>query len=210
MSFLNHYVRNLQTVQRWNIFPTIRTQHVAEHSYYVVLYVIQLVDKFFPHLPAEEKYAIIKAAVKHDAAEARMGDINGPTKREIRDEAKYKALEERVEQQLGFGDWHTSDLARRLIKAADCLDEYFFLTTEVFLGNRMAEGTLSQVRIRLQEALFVALDKSVANVDFVMGHADGQMCQMLNFEAIQNDTDVKPLPSGYYHDAVDAEEIPFD
>jgi 5'-deoxynucleotidase YfbR-like HD superfamily hydrolase len=202
----NHYLRNLQTVQRWNIFPTIRTQHVAEHSYYVVLYVAQLMDRYFPDLDGQDKYEIMKAAVKHDAAEARMGDINGPTKRIIRDEAKYKQLESDVEHQLGFDGWddiHNADLAKRLIKAADCLDEFFFLTTEVYLGNQMAKGTLGQVRQRLTDALqrlFGTLDYGESTHE-VLREADFQMAQMLNFETLQNDTDVRPADPG--------DEIPF-
>lgn len=204
--FLNHYVRNLQTVQRWNIFPTIRTQHVAEHSYYVSLYCAEMLERYCAYLSAEDKYTIVLAALKHDAAEARMGDINGPTKRMIRDETRYKELEEQVDKQLGFGEWQTSYFGLKLIKAADCLDEFFFLTTETYLGNRMAEGTLAQVRSRLSDALYNAFQDWVT-VNEVIAEADKQMDQMLNFETLQNDTDVRPVAPVYKIDL--DEEIPF-
>lgn len=208
----NHYTRILQKVQRWNIFPTIRTQHVAEHTFYVALYVTELMENYEPQLPYisdRDKYEIVRAALIHDITESRMGDINGPTKRIIRDEQKYMQLEHDITHALGFGAWTVDSIAVKLIKAADCIDEYFFLTTETYLGNRMAEGTAAQVRIRLEKALDRLFDNTRTTVD-VLARIDSQLYDMLNFETLQNDTDVMPpaVPKTFETADID-EEIPF-
>lgn len=155
----NHYARVLASVPRWAIVPTIKQQSVAEHSYYVSLYVAELLGlRIFDHWDPERKFMALRAALIHDAPEARMSDIPGPVKRGIKDPAKYDALERQVMAGFGYTDrwgyqWHTDSEIDIVVKAADLIDEFFYLNMEASYGSKIVTVLLDQVEYRLKTAL---------------------------------------------------------
>lgn len=150
----NPYLRMLAHVPRWSIVPTIRQQSVAEHSFFVSLYVAELMHEHCSSWSDTKKLDVLRMALMHDTAEARMSDIPGPVKRAIRDEAAYKAFETSVMVELGthFPEDHREDGAL-LIKAADLIDEYMFISAERAMGNAAVGRLCNQVYSRMEAAL---------------------------------------------------------
>lgn len=153
----NHYARVLAFIPRWAVVPVVRRQHVAEHSYYVSLYTMELLKlDAFRHWHSDKKLCAIQYALTHDMAEARMSDIPGPVKRMTQNKEKYDLVESRVVSDMGYAGYVDEDI-QKLIKVADLIDEYFYLSVEVSLGSNFPLILRQQVRDRLSSAVNVLL-----------------------------------------------------
>lgn len=156
---ITHHHRYLSTVPRWSVVPTSRFQNVAEHSYFVSLYVSELLKlPCFDHWTQDRKFCALRYALVHDVAEARMSDIPGPVKRLIKDPAKFEEVETSVVRDMGFvdkygQDYYTDADIRALVKVADLVDEFLFLTMEETGGNGHVAALLPKVRERLLSAI---------------------------------------------------------
>lgn len=198
---ITHHHRYMSHVPRWGIVPVSRFQSVSEHSYFVSLYVMEMLKlPAFDHWTQDLKFCALRQALVHDVAEARMSDIPGPVKRMIKDPAKYEATELRVTRGMGFvdkygQDYYTDEGIRSLVKVADLIDEYMFLTMERVGGN--GHVTILQIQVEAR------LSSAVANCD-VLGHckADvlswvGTMMDELTtgLVTLQNNEDVDGAPA---------------
>lgn len=161
--------RMLAFVPRWSIAPRLTQQSDAEHCFFVTLYASQLCDFF--HVPAEQAVWIVGWALRHDAYEVWTGDPPGPAKHHFIDEAKLAAYIDRFAEQVeDFAlyrektqpDAHDHpdylafrDLALRIIKTADLLDECFFLRYELSLGNTLVKDifnlSMDRLRAKIEE-----------------------------------------------------------
>jgi len=149
----NHYLRGLATVPRWNVVPVIRRQYVAEHTFFVCQYVSELLDHpFYKNAHPDWKLAALRYALVHDAEEARMSDIPGPVKRMIKDDDKLREVEGRVLASMGLNAYSDQKI-KQLVKAADTIDEYFYLCSEAQLGSKIVKVLIKQVEERMTEAL---------------------------------------------------------
>jgi len=152
----NHYLRGLATVPRWNVVPVIRRQYVAEHTYFVCQYVSELLDHpSYKDAHPDWKLAALRYALVHDAEEARMSDIPGPVKRMIKDDDKLREVEGAVMRSMGLNPY-VDDKMKKLVKAADTIDEYFYLCSEAQLGSKIVKVLIRQVEERMTLALTVA------------------------------------------------------
>lgn len=135
-------LRTASVVQRWSTVRTINPDSVANHSFYVVFYAIQVARLIeWPGPYADLSYM----ALMHDACEETFtGDLVSPVKRAILDDSKYanyvsEQMRERlplVEPQLDAicsSMWGSS--IDRIIKVADKVDAVIFLTLEQRMGN---------------------------------------------------------------------------
>lgn len=147
----NPYLRQLARVPRWVNVPTIKVQDVAQHTAFVAIYVAELLE--LTHFDGTKKFECLRAALAHDMVEARSGDVSGPYKRMIRDPIKYGQTESDLIHELGYESWLIDPDARLIIKAADQIDEYMFLSSEIAFGNKMLERLLRQSENRLYAAL---------------------------------------------------------
>lgn len=155
----NQYARVLASIPRWSVVPVVRRQYVAEHSYYVSLYTAELLGlSIFDRWTDERKFACLRYALIHDAEESRMSDIPGPVKRMIKDQDKLDKVEARVLASMGYTDkygfaWHVDEDIKAVVKAADLIDEFFYLNMESSMGSRIVTQLLVQVESRLMSAL---------------------------------------------------------
>ena len=127
-SLMHELDDRLSVVKRWGIVRTIGVQSVAEHCFNVQRICIKLA----PHLGIDdygEMFELSQAALHHDDDEAVTGDIPGPAKIHVR------ATEKGVD--VGATAWYTdsSDAIKAIVKLADMLEAYHFLTMEFHLGN---------------------------------------------------------------------------
>lgn len=154
--------RLMSHVPRWSIVRQIKGQNVAEHSYFVALYVSQICDVL--EFDMETKWLSIEAALYHDLDETFTGDIPGPSKRSMVDPDKTLAFTNKmlVERFNGYG---FRQVERKkitgiplIIKLADLVDEVMYLSTEFQMGNASVEAPLSSSRTRMYQALDALAD----------------------------------------------------
>lgn len=155
----SHHLRLLSFVPRWQIAPRFRTQTVAEHSYFVALYTMQLLQ----HKTNWREYmhvAAISHALQHDVAEARTGDMPGPVKRAVVDRDKLEAYETEALALMGVEELDIDEVAmaeiEALVKVADLIDEYFHVATEIAMGNSLIRPQLNVTRERFEAAVSIA------------------------------------------------------
>ena len=144
----------LAVVPRWSVLPRISTQYVAGHSYFVTLYTDQLCTLL--EWDEVRKYRAVSYAIKHDMEEVITGDIMGPIKRMLVDNASATALRDSI--YAGLGEYYVGGMSptqeiRDVVKAANCIDEFFWLSQEVSMGNRSVKVMQVTVLKRTDKAL---------------------------------------------------------
>jgi 5'-deoxynucleotidase YfbR-like HD superfamily hydrolase len=145
-------LRDLQWVPRWTIVRRIRTQSVAEHSYYVAMYCDQIADLGEWEGDRSE---LLRYALWHDVSECLTGDIPGPAKRKL-----FGGIDKQKETQemhKRFGTMppinKAGDDIRAICKVANLIDELSYMKEERRLGNMGLSGRTHHVCVRLSAAL---------------------------------------------------------
>jgi 5'-deoxynucleotidase YfbR-like HD superfamily hydrolase len=129
-------LRDLSFVPRWGIVRTVNKQSVAEHSYYVVVYTRMLCEAM--RLNDSDTLEAVTFAMWHDVPERVTGDLPGPVKKSIVDEDKLGRIERIALMAFDGGSWcsgRASNTVAAIVKAADYIDQCFFLATEIQMGN---------------------------------------------------------------------------
>lgn len=156
--------RLLSFVPRWSIIRQIRGQSVAEHSYYVALYVEQICRI----LDCDMRFTLdcLQAALWHDMEECFTGDIPGPSKRQMVDKRQVdrfveNSIIERFASSTEVWRMHSHPSVKAVLKVADLLDEVCYLSTEIQMGNH----TLKVVRRNSYNRLMMAVDAIPSRVN---------------------------------------------
>lgn len=149
-------LRVLSSVPRFSIIPTIKTNDVASHSFYVAAYARQIVVLIGWGGPMS---LLLWYALTHDIEESITGDIVGDVKRNVVDKDKLlsyvdRKMSERMPEYhavLHEDDEYSSEIVA-IVKAADLLDALFFIQTEVMMGNRLMKTRMSNAVSELYSA----------------------------------------------------------
>lgn len=145
--------RMAMVVNRWSTIPAIKRQNIAEHSFYVALYTDFLCKLLkWPH---PRRYLAIHWALIHDMPETVTSDIPGPVKRTITSKAALRNLEDRLFQEFeeGYGHDPSDRNVALVVKAANLIDEVFYLHSERLLGNQFLDHVFANSWRRLVKAL---------------------------------------------------------
>lgn len=129
--------RDLNVLPRWSLVRVNRRQSVAEHSYYVVLYAMQVAELI--HWGGS-RADLVRWALVHDAPELEIGDIPGFTKKAVFDGADLDALERRVFAYKfpKYQAWYTApDDVAAIVKVADIMDCVAYICEEIQSGNKV-------------------------------------------------------------------------
>jgi len=118
-------------VARWHAWHTVSAQTVADHSWGVMVVLLEILPKDHP-----EYVDILKAALYHDAYEYFTGDIPYQAKREF---PSLRAAEQTAVEKLN--ERHKllptlSPLAEGFVKWADMFELWLFSEHQVMQGNR--------------------------------------------------------------------------
>lgn len=153
-------LRTASVVQRWSIVRTINPDSVANHSFYVCFYALQIARLIgWPGPYADLTFA----ALMHDAEEFITGDLVSPVKNEIIDDGKYaNFVSEQMKLRLPGVETQMDVIAEsmwgasidRIIKVADKVDAVLYLITEARMGN----GVLHPLQRDAMENLVIAWD----------------------------------------------------
>lgn len=138
----------LRHVKRFNRYPRVHDESVAEHSYFVCLFAMLIARDLESHGCNINYRKLMGRATIHDAEETVIGDLDGPLKKEnpeIRD--RLVEIGKDVVANLLFGcgadatiagDWQYAkkyDIEGDIIRLADLLSVVQYVASEVALGN---------------------------------------------------------------------------
>ena len=151
MDLIVRELRDLAHVPRWGIARLIRGQSVAEHSFFVACYAMQIGDELQLSFNGDE---LIRWALIHDVDESFMSDIPGPSKRSVVDRFKYAHYTDAGSvKRFGFAPSHCQGHIKQIVKLADLIDEVMFLSGELQMGNQAILAPLMSAN----ERMFLAL-----------------------------------------------------
>lgn len=146
MSLFHKRIRMMGDVPRWVIVRTIQQQSVAEHSYFVALYTMELIDFFdFPHPLEALSYALL-----HDLPEVLTGDVPSIARRKM---TKQDRRDEVHDMRDHFDvDISAAENTRHLVKVADMMEAIQFLSIERELGNNANKRLREDVNANMLKA----------------------------------------------------------
>lgn len=135
------FILNGGETRRYHTWPVLRQQTVAEHSHHVAMLVSVLVPTSWT---AAERYWLIMAALTHDLAEWKLGDLPAPAKRSLPNypDATFRetwgALEMDLlrEQSLNYEE-ALDEEGKRILKLADAADGCLYCIRERAMGNKL-------------------------------------------------------------------------
>ena len=134
-----HKVYNLKFIQRYSITPRICNETVAEHSFFVATYVMELYKDYKFDLNKAVQMALI-----HDFAESYIGDITLSTKTMCPELVKAVASAERDVMYQNFPSFiydlymeyeQRTSVESLIVKLADTLQVRQYARNEIELGN---------------------------------------------------------------------------
>lgn len=147
--------RMASVVGRWSTTPAISRQSIADHSFYVALYTDHMCDML--RLPDGIRYDALHWALIHDMPETVTSDIPGPVKRTITNVMNLNSVEGTIFQELEYpNSAPLFDQSRKIVKAANLIDEVFYLHSEQLLGNKYLDHVARNSWERMEKALDLA------------------------------------------------------
>lgn len=130
--------RKAQGIIRFHMEPTLVMQTVGAHTFGLCLLLIELTDNAC-------SVNLLKAALFHDVAEAKIGDTPSPALRDFPFlKQAYKDAEAQIEAVYNLNIDLTED-EKRLLKLADRMELAFFALEDIDRGSRRALGIVRRV-----------------------------------------------------------------
>lgn len=130
---------------RFHTCTLLRQDTVAQHSYGVACVIM--------HLYPQAQVHLLRAALKHDMAEAFTGDIPSPAKRGLGIREALHAYEESYLTAVGIPAEELSQWEEWLLKMADTIDGLRICVRERSMGNRLIEVAYSNFARYAEEML---------------------------------------------------------
>lgn len=158
------YDRSEAFLQRWHAEPTIKTESLAEHQFFVAkntLFICRLLKHYGIHGDFNQDIAV-EIALQHDTLELITGDVSGPAKREypelkevltsIEEHANKNAYSD-LPESVGLhyrwiGHWG-QDIERietQIVKYCDVLAAAAFINSERQFGNAYMQGHEKRIK----------------------------------------------------------------
>jgi 5'-deoxynucleotidase YfbR-like HD superfamily hydrolase len=124
----------LSVIKRWSIVHTIQQQSVAEHCFNVERIAVRIAKEWLDFNDDLVLFEISQYALHHDDFEAVSGDVPSTVKRYF----NGKLAEREHEDIIPIRSDPPSSI-KNVVKLADRLEWYWFLTMESALGNKYIE-----------------------------------------------------------------------
>jgi len=124
-------------VKRYHTQITLQTQTLADHQWGVAM----IVNEIYP-----QGYQLLMAALTHDLAEGRTGDIPYTAKR---DNYNLKSASEDAEEAFNFEYGLCQGLnseEQHILKWADMFECFLFARRETWLGNQTMQKVVATAR----------------------------------------------------------------
>lgn len=164
------FIRNGGETKRYHTWPTLREQTVAAHSFHVAMLCNWLAAYEAPGL----RVALLMAALTHDLAEHKMGDLPAPVKRALPDiegvsfHEYWGAMEEQGLEGVSLA--YASELNEReaqILKVADAADGCLHCIRERAMGNKLIEPVYINFIAYLASAYNAESERQARLFDYV-------------------------------------------
>lgn len=144
-------LRDLSHVPRWSIARKIRTQSVAEHSFYVAHYAYTIATI----IEWEGNHgSLLSKVLFHDVPECITSDVPGPVKRELMDPDSLSRYEDSVvRERWRFYPTSCTPEEKAILKTADLLDETLYLAGEIQMGNSSVWDYFNRASERMYDSV---------------------------------------------------------
>lgn len=158
------FLYKMKYLNRYEAYPRITYETVAEHSYFVAFYTMLICDKL--GLADKISNVAIKIALNHDVPEIILSDIPHDSKEVLNDlGVDMKGIEERIMLSL-FPEYsmlvHSFEqqgdmpiLPAIIVKAADALSVIQYCLHELSLGNSNMKPIYESALARYRAVLYV-------------------------------------------------------
>lgn len=149
MEQLDFIINGGETV-RFHTWPVLRPQTVAEHSFHVAMLVSLMAGYDAPGLSVP----VLMAALTHDLAEHKTGDLPAPVKRAVGEalgipgfRAAWNAHEESLLREVEL-DWEDklSPMESHWLKLADAMQGALYCIRERMMGNKLIATPFTNFR----------------------------------------------------------------
>ena len=137
--------------QRFHTCTLLRPDTVGQHSFGVACVIMHL----WPRAPGR----MLRAALKHDMAEAYTGDLPSPAKRGLGIGEAFAAYEEQYLTSVGVLPETLVEWEDWLLKMADILDGLRVCVRERSMGNRLIEHAYGNFSLFAMEHLTAPREK---------------------------------------------------
>jgi 5'-deoxynucleotidase YfbR-like HD superfamily hydrolase len=143
------FLRNAGETRRYHTWPVLRQQNVAEHSFHVAMLCSWLSK-------GDPSQALLMAALTHDLAEHKMGDLPSPVKRKLPDypQGSFRSVWDQLEEEVlaphglaWAGRLNPSEA--QILRIADAADGCLYCTRERAMGNRLIDEVYHNFRMYL-------------------------------------------------------------
>ena len=157
---LKHYladVYRLKNVIRYNTRNIIKEESVAEHSFYVALFVLKICEDYDVDEQTRNK-AVIKALL-HDMPEIELNDITHNVKEKLNLRPFLKKYEDEYfdanYRQYASLMKNAAETTDAIVLLADTMSVYQYALNEILLGNRSDDinEILNESQKRLNDAM---------------------------------------------------------
>lgn len=173
-------IYNLSSLIRYNNKIHIRNENVAEHSFYVALYTMELAK--ICELSDKETIQALSEALTHDVHEIEVSDIPHNVKQAYpRLDFDLKVAEEEFNYEY-FPDIYNEDtetykkreLIENIVLLADILSVLQYADTEISLGNRAFEAVKRSAKDRIEDCI-----SDIFNRGNISSHANDEIFNLL-------------------------------
>jgi 5'-deoxynucleotidase YfbR-like HD superfamily hydrolase len=151
--------------KRFHTWPVLREQRVDSHSFGVAMLCTLMAD-------GKPSANLLLAALTHDLAEHRMGDLPAPAKRLMPANADgvpfrktWAMLENKILHEEGLG-WenYLTPYERRWLALADAMEGCLYCIRERMMGNKYIDVPYTNFRSYIQEQLVLADEDIVTEI----------------------------------------------
>jgi len=148
--------RGLRHVNRFTQNPSIKSNNVAEHSYYVALYTDILCSECDDIDDVMKANALVYA-IHHDTHEGVSVELPANVKRKNKEHCR--AIEEEATRELYTGSLYADDRVQAIVKVADLLDVILYAAEEISMGNTFYRTIVCEVLSILHQVLIDTRNK---------------------------------------------------
>lgn len=149
--------RRLAYVRRYSAFAVLRSENVAEHSFYAAYYAFHVANNLLDRGYIVDVDVVVRKAILHDIGECVTGDIMRPFKYHSKEILDVITATERelVETRLdgptleGWRDAKDDTLEGRIVALADVLCVIAYCYEEAMCGNKYIKEVIGNARAHI-------------------------------------------------------------
>lgn len=160
------FILNGAETKRFHTWPVLREQRVDAHSWGVAMLYALMAQAADPAHGQGLTVPGLMAALTHDLAEHKLGDLPAPVKREL-GETKLPGMDNVLPFRQAWGelenrllaaqalDWEPllAPMEHRWLKLADAMDGCLYCVRERMLGNRLIVTVFNNFRTYIDDVL---------------------------------------------------------